>query len=171
MQQTYFTFNLYNSTGEKLEKEGKYIFQNRTNDHITINIYNALPHLVFKYITNCNLDELELFFKFAGFSSFTKEELPKEIVQPETINLENKPTIIKESQYIDDEEIKKIIEFGLGEGIIQTFTDFKKKKRKLLEGELTILEKQLEQATKETEKEKQKIKQLAKELGVPISFL
>lgn len=170
MQQTYFTFNWYNSTGEKLEKEGKYIFQNRPNDHITINIYNTLPHLIFKYITNGNLDELELFFKFAGFSSFTKEELPKEIVQPEAINLKNKPAIIKESPYIDDDEIEKIIEFALEEGIIQTFTDFKKKKIKLLEDEL-ILEKQIEQVTKETEKEKQKIKQLAKELGIPIPSL
>lgn len=132
MQQTYFTFNWYNSTGEKLEKEGKYIFQNRPNDHITINIYNTLPHLIFKYITNGNLDELELFFKFAGFSSFTKEELPKEIVQPEAINLKNKPAIIKESPYIDDDEIEKIIEFALEEGIIQTFTDFKKKENKII---------------------------------------
>lgn len=157
MQQSYFTFNLYNATDGTLKKTGKYIFQNRNNGN-TIDKYNALPHLVFRYITNCNLVELELFFKFAGFSSFTKEELHNTTIQPEIINLESKPNITEESLHNNcgnEEEIKEIIELVFGEGIISAFIEFRNEWKKPKEEELAALIKSSDQL-------KEKIKILEK---------
>lgn len=87
MGEGYFTFKLYGDNRGYISQVGKFVFQNRNN---IIRPNNVLPCLVFHYITNYNLDDLELFFRLVGFSTFTKEELPSSIIEPIDINLPNK---------------------------------------------------------------------------------
>jgi len=121
----YFQFNLYGDDWGELAEEGKYVFQNRDEK---IGLHSALPFLVFHFVTNYDLSDLELFFRLAGFSAFTKEEFPNSIVTPRVINLTNRKNVHdgKFGGFTDEEKAKKFIESQLGEGIISEFKDLKK---------------------------------------------
>ncbi len=122
----YFKFNLYGDSWGEYAERGKYIFQNRDNK---IKARNVLPFLVFHFVVNYNLADLELFFKLAGFSTFTEEELPRSIVIPVDIGLTNRNKVYAGcfGGYTDEEEAIKYIEAELGEGIIARFRDIKTK--------------------------------------------
>lgn len=58
MQEEFFKFNLYGDNRGEIAQTGKYIFQNKDNK---IKVHNSVPFLVLHYVTNYNLDDLELF--------------------------------------------------------------------------------------------------------------
>jgi len=120
----YFQFNLYGNDWGELDKKGKYVFQNRDEK---IGLHSSLPFLVFHFVTNYDLSDLELFFRLAGFSAFTEEELPDSIVTPRSINLSNKENVHGGmfGGFTDEERAKKCIESELGEGIISEFQKLK----------------------------------------------
>lgn len=126
MQEEYFTLNLYGDNWGDFAQKGKYIFQNKDN---IIQPHNSLPFLVFHFVTNYNLDDLELFFRLAGFSAFTEEELPRSIVNPISINLSNQKNVHSGmfGGITSEEEGIKHIESTFGEGIIARFRDIKTK--------------------------------------------
>lgn len=145
--ENYFKFSLYGDSRGDIAEEGKYIFQN-SNQKISKN--SCLPFLVSHYVTKYNLSDLELFFKLAGFSAFTEQELPNSIVTPTYIGLPNRKNATSRffGGYEDEDEAKKFIESELGEGIISRFRDLKIKqlshqKNQLLE-ELRNIEQKLE---------------------------
>lgn len=134
----YFKFDLYGDTwGEKVES-GKFIFQDHNN---IVGVDNVLPFLVFHYIVDYNLVDLELFFRLAGFSAFSQEELEEPIVHSEVINLVNKENAhrVWSDVFLDEERAKQYIEKALGEGVISRFKDIKKKQ--LLHEKVKLLEK------------------------------
>lgn len=122
----YFKFNLYGDNWGDLEEKGKYLFQNTNRK---IGVHSLLPFLVFHFVTDYNLSDLELFFRLAGFSAFTEEELPNSIVTPEVINLTNRKNVHTGwfGGFTDEEDAKEFIESELGEGIISKFKDLKRK--------------------------------------------
>lgn len=122
----YFKFNLYGDNWGDLAEEGKFVFQNPNRK---IGVHTSLPFLVFHFVTNYNLSDLELFFRLAGFSAFTEDELPNSIITPEVINLTNRKNVHTGwfGGFTDEEEAKKFIESELGEGIISKFRDIKRK--------------------------------------------
>jgi len=125
MKDNYFKFNLYGNTWGEFAQTGEYIFQN-SNKKITKN--SCLPFLVFHFVVDYNLSDLELFFKLAGFISFTEEELPRDIVVPENINLANKRNFHKGllGGFNDKESAEKFIESELGKGTIAKFNKLKR---------------------------------------------
>ncbi len=132
----YFKFNLYGDNWGDIAEKGKYIFQNHNRK---IGVHDSLPFLVFHFVTNYNLSDLELFFRLAGFSAFTEKELPNTIVIPEAINLTNRKNVHTGwfGGYTDEEEAKEFIESKLGEGIISRFKDLKRKQ--LLDKKVQLL--------------------------------
>lgn len=138
MQEEYFKFNLYGDKCGDIEQTGKYVFQNIDG---VVSVNSALPFLVLHYVTNYNLADLEFFFRLAGFSAFTEEELPNSIVTPVAINLTNRNNVTSGwyGGFNKEEEAKKFIESRLGEGIISRFQDIKRKK--LLHERDSLLEK------------------------------
>lgn len=135
--ENYFKFDLYGDNWGELAEKGKYIFQ---NTNMKIGAHTALPFLVFHFVTDYNLSDLELFFRLAGFSAFTEDELPNSIVNPEIINLTNRKNVHAGwfGGFADEEEAKKFIESELGEGIISKFRDIKR--RQLLHKKVELLE-------------------------------
>lgn len=121
--ENFVSFNLYNNAWRGIEKMGNYIFYDPEET-----ISGALPFLVFHFVTNYNLEDLELFFKLAGFTTFKEEEIPHMKSSKKSYNLPN------ERQYhagwfggfTDEESAKKYIESELGEGIIAKFLRLKK---------------------------------------------
>ncbi len=158
MQENYFQFKeRVASTGKIFSftmQSGKYIFQNRNN---TIRLNDVLPFLVFHYITNYNLDDLELFFKLAGFSAFREEELPSSIIEPINIDLPNKNYVYTSyfGGFTDEEEAKVYIETELGEGIISKYRTVKKnqllQKKVQLEEQIANIEEELKNYTEPEE--------------------
>ncbi len=132
MKDNYFKFNLYGNTWGEFAQTGEYIFQN-SNKKITKN--SCLPFLVFHFVVDYNLSDLELFFKLAGFISFTEEELPRNIVVPENINLANKRNFHNGllGGFKDKESAEKFIESELGKGTISKFKEIKRKQLELTE--------------------------------------
>lgn len=124
MQEGYFQFNLYGDGWGEIARKRKYVLQNKDN---IIERNSALPFLVFHYIVNYNLDDLELFFRLAGFSSFSEEELPNIIITP--INLPSRENVHNGwfGDVTNEEEAQEYIEVELGEGIIAKYRDVKKK--------------------------------------------
>lgn len=145
--ENYFKFNLYGDNWGELAEKGKYVFQ---NIDMKVGVHTVLPFLVFHYVTDYNLSDLELFFRLAGFSAFTEEELPNSIITPETIDLTNKKNVHAGwfGGFTDEEKAKKFIESELGEGIISKFRDIKRKQ--LLHKKVELLE-QLRNAEQELE--------------------
>lgn len=143
----YFKFNLYGDNWGDLVEKGNYIFQN-PNRKIGVN--DSLPFLVFHFVTNYNLPDLELFFRLAGFSAFTEDELPNSIITPEVINLTNRKNVHTGwfGGFTDEAKAKRFIESELGEGIISKFRDIKRKQ--LLHKKVELL-KQLKNTEQELE--------------------
>lgn len=147
MQENYFRFNLYGDNWGDLKETGKYVFLNRDNK---VGVHNNLPFLVFHYITNYNLSDLELFFRLAGFSAFTQEEMPDSITIPDVINLKNRENVHYGwfSGYTNEIIVKKYIESELGTGIISRYRSVKRaqlarKKVQLIE-QMRNIEKEIE---------------------------
>ncbi len=144
MQENYFQFKLH--TKYSLTQSGKYIFQNKHND---CENNTLLKFLVFHYIADYKLDDLELFFRLAGFSAFTREELPSSIIKPVSIDLYDKDYFYPPRLYGngDEEEAKAYIEKELGEGIIAKYRTVKKKqllqKKAQLEVQMLSIEEEL----------------------------
>ncbi|MBQ4634550.1 MAG: hypothetical protein IJB71_04305 [Bacilli bacterium] len=150
MKENYFKFNLYGDNWSDLAETGKYVFQNRDNK---VGVHNSLPFLVFHFITDYNLSDLELFFRLAGFSAFTQEEMPDSITIPEVINLSNHKNIHAGwfGGFTNEEEAKKYIETELGAGIISRYREVKRallahKKVQLLE-QMRSVEQKIEEYT------------------------
>lgn len=137
--QDYFKFNLYGDNWGDLAESGKYVFQNKD---YKVGVHNSLVFLVFHFVVNYNLSDLELFFRLAGFSAFTREEMPDSITNPDVINLTNKKNVHTGwfGGFTDSEEAKAFIESELGEGIISRY---KHVKRNLLAHEMVQLREQL----------------------------
>lgn len=127
MEEKYFKFNLYGDNWGDIVQTGKYIFQNVGNK---IGVHKSLPFIVFHYVANYNLDDLELFFRLAGFSAFTEDELPDSIVRPININLTNKNNVHSGlfGGFTNEEEAKRYIEIELGENVISKFNNIKEKR-------------------------------------------
>lgn len=122
----YFVFDLYKDNWSNLTSSGKFVFVK--NSTAIISNYTILPFVIFHYIVNCNLEDLELFFKVAGFVSFTREEMPYEVAIPDIIHLANKESMYSWSNgLISIEEAKAYVEKQLGAGIIEKFLDIKRK--------------------------------------------
>jgi hypothetical protein len=115
MYDNYFKFNLYNNNLSLVVEQGKYVFQN-FNDKISE--YEPLPSLVFHFVTNYNLDDLELFFRLAGFNAFPQEKMLD--VNPKIIKLTNDKWL-----FIEEEKAKSYIESELGAGIIEKYQSVK----------------------------------------------
>ncbi len=142
MENQYFKFYDF-------EKYGKYIFQDKNN---RIKNNDILPLLVFHYIVNYNLDDLELFFRLAGFNAFRREELPKTLTT--TIDVPN-----RSHTYFNglkgEEKDKTYIEAELGEGIIARYIKIKKNqllyKKAQLEKQIANIEEELKNFTEPEE--------------------
>ncbi len=126
LSEGYFKFNLYGDNWGDLAEKGKFVFQNPNRK---IGVHTSLPFLVFHFVTNYNLSDLELFFRLAGFSAFTEDELPNSIITPEVINLTNRKNVNTGwfGGFTEEEAAKNFIESELGEGIISKFRDIKRK--------------------------------------------
>ena len=137
--QDYFKLNLYGDNWGDLAETGKYVFQNKD---YKVGVHNSLAFLVFHFVVNYNLSDLELFFRLAGFSAFTREEMPDSITNPDVINLTNKKNVHTGwfGGFTDPEEAKAFIESKLGEGIISRYKQIKKN---LLAHEMVQLREQL----------------------------
>ncbi|MBE6154783.1 MAG: hypothetical protein E7163_04350 [Firmicutes bacterium] len=125
MQDNYFIFNLYGDNWGDLKEKGKYVFQ---NIDCKVGVHNVLPFLVFHYVTDYNLEDLELFFRLAGFSAFTREEMPDSVTSPDVINLSNRKNAHAGNfgGFRDEYSALKYIEQELGAGIIRKFLNVKK---------------------------------------------
>ncbi len=104
------------------------------------------------YVTNYNLEDLELFFRLAGFSAFTEEELPNSIVMPMSINLTNKNNVHSGcfGGLTNEEDATKFIEDILGKNVISKYKNIKKKqllhKRNSLLASLQEIDQELDSA-------------------------
>lgn len=125
MQEEYFKFYLYGETWGSIAQSGNYIFQDKNNK---IGINDALPFLVFHYVTNYNLDDLELFFKLAGFVAFTEEEIPSAKKMHKVINIPKRVNAHRGwfGGFDTEEKAKQFIESKLGENLISKFKEIKR---------------------------------------------
>ena len=136
----YFRFDMYGDNWSELIALSKYVFQNKDNK---VGNFNSLPFLVFHFIVNHNLSDLELFFRLAGFSAFTIEEMPDSITIPDVINLTNRDYVYDEwlGLVYNKEKAKAFIEKELGVGVISKYYDVKK--QLLYHQEVKIFEREL----------------------------
>lgn len=159
--QDYFKFNLYGDNWGDLAESGKYVFQNKD---YKVGAHNSLPFLVFHFVTDYNLSDLELFFRLAGFSAFTQKEMPDSITTPDVINLTNKKNVHTRcfGRFTDSEEAKAFIESELGKGIISKYRNVKRsllahEKVQLLE-QLRVVDQQIEMHTSLTNESQHRTK-------------
>ena len=126
-----------------LVESGGYVFQN--NDY-KIGVHNSLAQAVFDFVVNHNLHDLELFFRLAGFSAFTLEEMPDSISKAEVLNLSSKQNV--PDRLNSYEEAKAYIESELGEGIISKYESVKKL---MLFYRVNVVRNQLKKVTQQLE--------------------
>lgn len=125
MRNDFFKFNLDGADYSGYTTTGKYILKDK-ND--ILKNYECLPFFVLYYITQYNFDDLEFFFRLAGFSAFELDELPDFVVNPIIINLPV-PQNINEytnGMNLDEKKVLGYIEDVLGEGIIKKYFEIKK---------------------------------------------
>lgn len=90
MKENYFSFCLYDGMTSEPIKKGNYIFLNFNNEIAkfeNFTKFDDLPILVFHYIVDYNVEDLELFFRLAGFSAFVIDEIPGSIIKHEVVPL------------------------------------------------------------------------------------
>lgn len=135
MQEDYFRFCFCKDNHDAIK--GKYIFHNLDNK---ISNDKVLQILVFHFIANYNLSDLELFFRLAGFMAFTEEEFPNSIVTSQDIILTTREHTPSGwfGGFNDEEKAKAYIESELGEGIISKFEEIKR--QQLLHKKVQVLE-------------------------------
>lgn len=123
MSDEYFRFEYYGDDWDDLIETGRYVFKNVNNK---VNATNGLVPLIFHFIVDYNLQDLELFFKLAGFNSFTIDEMPDSLTKPSVIPLVIKGNFRISYNGVSREEIIKYIEKEFGNGIISRFYEVKK---------------------------------------------
>lgn len=125
----YFRFRVYGDNWRDLSEESNYVFLDYDNKFT-----DTLSNFVWHFIAMYNLSDLELFFRLAGFSAFTLEEMPDYITNPKIINLPGgkMPFAICSTEYLQiitgtyAFDFGKIIESELETGIIERYQNVKK---------------------------------------------
>ena len=125
MENDFFKFNLDGNDYNGYTTVGKYILKDKDS---ILKKHKYLPFLILYFITDYNLNDLEFFFRFSGFSAFSLDELPDFIVNPTIIKLPVPQNINKYTNGMNLDEVKafEYIEYVLGKGIIEKFFEIKK---------------------------------------------
>ena len=74
----YFQVHIYDKNWGDQVETSKYVYQDKCLD---VDVYD-LVYVIYYFILDRNLEDLELFLRLAGFSSFTLEEIPYSITIP-----------------------------------------------------------------------------------------
>lgn len=123
--QNSFIFNIYNDDGNEILEIGNYYFWN--NDY-SVRLVNAISFLIFRFIVNYNLSDLELFLQIAGFNSMKIKDIPCSVINPEIINLSTSRDINKGpfKGYTNSKYVIAYIKSEFGEDIITKYMNVKK---------------------------------------------
>ena len=124
----YFRFRVYGDNWHDFSEESNYVFLDYDNKFT-----DTLSSFAWHFIAMYNLSDLELFFRLAGFSAFTLEEMPDSITNPKIINLPGgkMPFAMCNTEYLQiitctyTHDFRKIIESELGPGIIERYQNVK----------------------------------------------
>ena len=117
----YFIINIYDD--ENIIESGNYLFQNDKN-HI-INEYTRLPELIYYFVTNYNLCDLELFLRIAGFSAFKRDELPKSFTNFFEIKIVKRYDYDYIVGFDNQDKARNYINEALEDNIIEKFFNLK----------------------------------------------
>lgn len=127
MENSYFQFVLLGDNDEDEREYGKCIFQDEYNK-------SCLATLIFSFVTdNKNLDDIELFYKVAGFNTIRKEEIPNGENIKEIYLYRRDFYHIPTAGITDVDSAHKYIEFYFGLGFINKFRTIKIERLPLLE--------------------------------------
>ena len=137
MDDNYVRLILYGEKWSDLKERGKYVFQDK-NYKLKGDTYLLLA--ILHYITNYNLNDLELFLRLSGINAFTLEEMPNSFSESTIIDI---LTDKKIESYTNEEEAKRYIEYKLGKGIINKYKRLKIEQLKNMKDKLQEQEKKL----------------------------
>lgn len=137
MNDNYVRLILYGEKYSDLKQKGKYVFQDN-NYKLREDTYLLLA--ILHYITNYNLNDLELFLRLSGINAFTLEEMPNSFSESTIIDI---LTDKKIESYTNEEEAKRYIEHKLGKGIINKYKRLKLEQLKNMKDKIQEQEKKL----------------------------
>ena len=147
MEDNYIKFALYTENWLKLKQDGKYVFQ---DNECKINS-KRIPNLILHYVTNYNLEDLELILRLSGINAFSIEEMPQSFCLAKTYSLLDE----KSCDDLSKEEAIKEIEDVLGNGIIDKYNKFKlhqkKQRLEVLHDHMLLIKKEQSKLNKEIE--------------------
>lgn len=145
MEDNYIKFALYTENWLKIKQDSKYVFQ----DNECIINSKRIPNLILQYVTNYNLEDLELILRLSGINSFSIEEMPQSFCLAKTYSLLDE----KSCDDLSKEEAIKEIEDVLGNGIIDKYNKFKlhqkKQRLEVLHNHMLLIKKEQSKLNKE----------------------
>ena len=154
MEDNYIKFALYTENWLKIKQDSKYVFQ---DNECKINS-KRIPNLILHYVTNYNLEDLELILRLSGINAFSIEEMPQSFCLAKTYSLLDE----KLSYDLSKEEAIKEIENVLGNGIIDKYNKLKlhqkKQRLEVLHNHMLLIKKEQSKLNKEINKVKNNTK-------------
>ena len=147
MNDNYVRFDLYweSPIDNILLQSGKYIFR---DSNLQLHDFGAI-YYVLRYVTNYNLNDLELFLRLNGFSAFSNDEMMNEYSHAYTFSLNKNNNI---AHFCTEEEAIKEIKSKFGSKSIENFKEFKilqyERKIQNLQTEINELKKEKERFNK-----------------------
>ena len=145
MKDNYIKFALYTENWLKIKQDSKYVFQ---DNECKINS-KRIPNLILQYVTNYNLEDLELILRLSGINAFSIEEMPQSFCLAKTYSLLDE----KSCDDLSKEEAIKEIENLLGNGIIDKYNKLKlhqkKQRLEVLHDHMLLIKKEQNKLNKE----------------------